>query len=55
LPPASGDISGCHDAAITASTIIPSWHGEKLDLDHAIWVAFANARLAEEQDHAPAA
>ena len=55
LPPPSGDIRGSHDAAITANTIIPNWHGEKLDLDHTIWVAFANARLAEEQNHAPAA
>jgi hypothetical protein len=55
LPPPSGDISACHDAAITANTITPNWHGEKLDLDHTIWVAFANARLAEEQNHAPAA
>jgi hypothetical protein len=34
----------------------PSW---RLDLDHTIWVAFANARLAEErrqaQSQAPAA
>jgi hypothetical protein len=53
FPPASGDITACHDAAITAGTIIPSGYGEKLDLDQTIWVAFANARLAEEQ--APAA
>jgi len=52
LPPARGDITACHDAAITADTIIPSWYGEKLDLDHTIWVAFANARLAEEQNQA---
>jgi hypothetical protein len=40
--------SACHDAVITAESIVPDWHGERLDLDHAIWVAFANARLAEE-------
>jgi hypothetical protein len=45
LPPTSGDITGCHDATITSDTIIPNWNGDKLDLDHAIWVAFANARL----------
>jgi hypothetical protein len=43
--PTSGDITGCHDATITSDTIIPNWNGDKLDLDHAIWVAFANARL----------
>ena len=44
LPPTSRDITSCHDAAITSDTIIPNWNGDKLDLDHAIWVAFANAR-----------
>jgi hypothetical protein len=43
LPAASGDITARHDATITAGTIVPGWHGERLDLDHAIWVAFANA------------
>jgi hypothetical protein len=48
LPPtASGDITTWHDAAITDDTIIPNWNGDKLDLDHAIWASFANARLAE--------
>jgi HNH endonuclease len=46
LPPVSGDITGCHDATITGVTIIPNWNGDKLDLDHAIRVAFVNARLA---------
>jgi hypothetical protein len=55
LPAASGDITAWHDAAITAGTIVPSWHGERLDLDHAIWVAFTNARLAEEQNQGHAA
>jgi hypothetical protein len=45
LPPTSGDITSCHDADITPDTIIPNWNGDKLDLDHAIWAAFANARL----------
>jgi hypothetical protein len=44
LPRASGDIAGCDD--ITSDTIVPNGHGDKLDLDHAIWVAFANAGLA---------
>jgi hypothetical protein len=46
LPGASGDFAACHDATISSDTIIPNWNGDKLDLDHAIWVAFANARLA---------
>ena len=55
FPTASGDITAWHDAAISADTIIPNWHGERLDLDYTVWVAFANARLAEEQIQAPAA
>jgi hypothetical protein len=43
LPPANGTIEGCHDAGITPGTIIPPWYGERLDLDHAIYVCFANA------------
>jgi hypothetical protein len=45
LPPTSGDITSCHTAGITPDTIIPNWNGDRLDLDHAIWAAFANARL----------
>jgi hypothetical protein len=44
LPPADGTIGGCHEAGITADTIIPSWYGERLDLDHAIYVCLANTR-----------
>jgi hypothetical protein len=43
LPDTDGTIDGCHDAGITAATIIPAWYGERLDLDHAIYVCFANA------------
>jgi Domain of unknown function (DUF222)/HNH endonuclease len=43
LPPADGTIEGCHDADITPDTIIPAWYGERLDLDHAIYVCLANA------------
>ena len=32
-PPADGTIDGCHEASITADTIIPPWYGERLDLD----------------------
>ncbi len=44
LPRASGDIAGCHEADVSSDTIVPNWNGDRLDLDHAIWVAFANAR-----------
>ena len=48
-----------HDADITPDTIIPPWYGERLDLNHAIWACFANARTREErerdQDGDPAA
>ena len=43
LPDVAGGIEGCHDADITPGTIIPAWYGERLDLDHAIYVCFANA------------
>ena len=39
-----------HDAAITPDTIIPPWYGERLDLNHAIWACFANARTREERE-----
>ncbi len=55
-PPAQADgtIQDCHDADITTETIIPPWYGERLDLDHAIYICFANARTQQErrtQDH----
>ena len=37
-------------ADITAETIIPPWYGERLDLDHAIYVCFANARTREQRE-----
>jgi hypothetical protein len=43
LPPPDGTIGDCHDAEITPETIIPLWYGERLDLDYAISVCFANA------------
>jgi hypothetical protein len=39
-----------HDAEITAETIIPPWYGERLDLDHAIYICLANARTREERE-----
>jgi hypothetical protein len=49
LPEPGGGIAEAHDAAITAETIIPPWYGERLDLDHAIYVCFANARTEEQK------
>jgi hypothetical protein len=49
LPPADGMIGGCHDADITPETIIPPWYGERLDLDHAIYVCLANAASQASQ------
>jgi hypothetical protein len=42
LPPPGGSIEHCHDADITPDTILPAWYGERLDLDHAIYVCLAN-------------
>jgi Domain of unknown function (DUF222)/HNH endonuclease len=53
LPPPDGAIGGCHDADITPDTIIPSWYGERLNLDHAIYVCLANAEnRARRRDQA---
>ncbi len=53
LPPPDGTIEGCHDADITPGTIIPAWYGERLDLDHAIYVCLANAEnRARRRDQA---
>jgi len=53
LPEPGGGIDAAHDAEITPDTIIPPWHGERLDLDHAIYVCFANARTREERERDP--
>ena len=50
LPEPGGGISRTHDADITPDTIIPPWYGERLDLNHAIWACFANARTREERE-----
>jgi len=52
LPAAEGAIDDTHDAEITAETIIPPWYGERLDLDHAIYICLANAKNRERQDQA---
>ena len=31
----------------------PPWYGERLDLNHAIWACFANARTREERERDP--
>ncbi len=49
LPSPDGTIEDFHDADITAETIIPPWYGERLDLDYAIHVCFANARTEQER------
>ena len=49
LPEPDGPIDQAHDAHITPDTIIPPWYGERLDLHHAIWACFANARTDEEK------
>src|SRR6185437_9340838 len=50
LPEPDGPIDQAHDAEITPDTIIPPWYGERLDLNHAIWTCFANARTREERE-----
>jgi hypothetical protein len=49
LPQPGGTIADCHDADIDPDTIIPPWYGERLDLDYAIGVCFANARTEQER------
>ncbi len=49
LPEPDGPIGQAHDGAITPDTIIPPWYGERLDLDLAIYVCFANARTEEQK------
>jgi len=49
LPIPDGTIEDFHDTDITAETIIPPWYGERLDLDYAIHVCFANARTEQER------
>jgi HNH endonuclease len=44
-----GDITTTHDAVITPATIIPPNSGGRLDLNLAIWITFANARVKTER------
>jgi hypothetical protein len=50
LPAPDGSIGDVHDAEITPETIIPPWYGERLDLDHAIYVCLANGSLQEDPE-----
>ena len=50
LPRPDGPIDQAHGADITPDTIIPPWYGERLDLDHAIYICFANARTRQERE-----
>ncbi len=49
LPDSAGTIETCHDADITADTIVPAWYGERLDLDYAIHASFADATYQARQ------
>jgi 5-methylcytosine-specific restriction endonuclease McrA len=44
LPSTAGRIEDSHDADITPDTIIPPWYGERLNLDHALYVCLASQR-----------
>ena len=49
LPPPDDGIEDIHDADITPQTIIPPWHGERLDLDYAIYTCLANEQLRRDR------
>ena len=53
LPEPDGSIAPPTTPTITPDTIIPPWYGERLDLDHAIYVCFANARTRQERERDP--
>jgi hypothetical protein len=44
-----GDITTAHHADITTATIVPPHSGGRLDLNLAIWITFANARIKAER------
>jgi hypothetical protein len=54
LPAPSHQLHETHDAEITPATIVPAWYGERLDLDFALTILFANqdTRQAREQEQA---
>jgi hypothetical protein len=54
LPQPDGTIEALHDADVTPDTIVPPRYGERLDLDHAIYICFANAaNQASQRDNSP--
>jgi hypothetical protein len=54
LPQPNGQLWDVHDAEITPQTIVPPWYGERLDLDHAIWVLFANQQVRKDREQTAA-
>jgi 5-methylcytosine-specific restriction endonuclease McrA len=57
LPAPDRQTGDLHDADITPTTIVPGWYGERLDLDFALTILFANqgtrrAREARQHDQA---
>ena len=55
LPGGSDDLSGQHDAPVTAETISPIGLGEPLNLHETIWACFANSRVEAERREAATA
>ena len=49
LPSPDGSIEEAHGAEITPETIIPLSHGERLDLDYAIYTCLANDKVLEDR------
>ena len=52
LPPPDGPLSAQHDADVTPGTIVPPWYGERLNLDYAIAVLFANQQVRQAKKEA---
>jgi hypothetical protein len=49
LPGGDPDLAACHDALITAETIVPAGVTDTFDLELTIWACLANARLDQQQ------
>jgi 5-methylcytosine-specific restriction endonuclease McrA len=49
LPGGDPGLPACHDALITAETIVPAGLADTFDLELTIWACLANARLAEQR------
>jgi 5-methylcytosine-specific restriction endonuclease McrA len=52
LPGGAEDIDTCHDALVTAETIVPAGLADKFDLEMSTWACLANGRLAEQASSA---